>query len=250
MNIREARRSTIVSGTGVAVLVMAVTATTGCLTPGETREVQTQLQEIRRQVDQLRTQQEHSRQAVDATLARAESATPGGSAAAGNDAIVDATPIRGTPDAMPASRPPGAAKPDEAAMAAGGQPAASSLQEAEHLYREGYAFYHRGDDVGAERALRSFLLLDPGGPRADNAQYWIGETYYSRGLFREAILEFTSVVTDYPRGNKAAHALYKVALCHEHLGEGPLARENLEALVRTYPGSDVAPLARERLKKR
>jgi len=250
MKGRHLRRSVIASRPETAILLVAFAATSGCLTPGQTREVHSQLQEIRRQVDQLQMQQESSRQAVDETLGRGESkAAPVGDAVGVNDAAFEDAPVAETgntagppaPDARKAAPP---------AMTAGEPSDVAELHEADRLYREGYALYHRGDHAGAERALRSFLRQVPGSPRADNAQYWIGETYYSRGLYREAISEFTRVVTDYPQGEKAAHAMYKIALCHEHLNEGPLARVNLEALVRAYPDSDIAPLARERLQGR
>jgi len=248
MNTCEEQIRTFTPGVGVAVLLMAGAMTSGCLTPGQTRDVHSQLQEIRRQVDQLQVQQEHSRQAVDDTLARAESAgSDAGSGVAHAASSTSPVPSRQDTSATPPAGNPNTGEPT---AASGEQAEGADLREADELYRRGDALYHRRDYTGAEQALRAFLRLVPGSPRADNARYWIGETYYARGLYREAIVEFTRVVNEYPRGNKAAHALYKIALSHERLGEGSLARVNLEALIGTYPESDVAPLARERLRGR
>ncbi len=46
---------------------------------------------------------------------------------------------------------------------------------------------------------------------ADNAQYWIGECFYSQKKFQEAKEGFAAVAEHFPFGNKVPDALYKEA---------------------------------------
>jgi tol-pal system protein YbgF len=128
-------------------------------------------------------------------------------------------------------------------------PAVGSPADAagEALYREAYALYYRRDHQGAEERWRQFIARCPESDLADDAQYWIGECRFARGLFREARGEFRTVVDRYPSGNRVPHAHYGIALCQQRLGEEASMRETLALLLREFPRSDVAPLARARL---
>jgi tol-pal system protein YbgF len=115
------------------------------------------------------------------------------------------------------------------------------------LYSRGYVLYHQGEYARAEEALGSFLLAQPDSPHADNARYWIGECRYARGLYHESIEAFREVIDRHPGGGKASHALYKIALSFERLGETGGMQRTLQDLLERFPESDVAPLARSRL---
>ncbi len=90
--------------------------------------------------------------------------------------------------------------------------------------------YHRGDLPGSERYLRKFISTDPEGPRADDAQYWIGEGRFAGGDYREAIREYEVLVDRYAVSDRVAIALYKIALCHERLGEEVEMRRTLRSV--------------------
>lgn len=238
-----------------------------CLTPGQSRSVGDQVKEIRRQAEEVRSQQERNREELDALPPLLEEGTgvdpiPGSTAPGGGPFITQAheqespAPLAtdpatgdGGPDEVPVLLPlelPPAASPEpRAPETTVGDPGPQG--DAAALYREGYALYHRRDYVGSERKLREFLSFEPRGPLADNATYWVGECYFARGLYHEALGEFRTVVERFPEGNKAPHAQFKVALCHEKLGEETLMKRALTAVLENFPQSDVAPLARARL---
>jgi len=52
----------------------------------------------------------------------------------------------------------------------------------------------------AERELREFVRRFPRHEFADNAQYWLGETYYARKSYSEAAAAFRAVVERWPAG--------------------------------------------------
>jgi tol-pal system protein YbgF len=84
---------------------------------------------------------------------------------------------------------------------------------------------------------------------SDNAQYWIGETYYAQKNYPKSIEAFEAVMAQYPGGDKAAVALLKLAYSQAALDRRAEARNNLEKLIRQYPGSNEANLARARLEE-
>jgi TolA-binding protein len=55
------------------------------------------------------------------------------------------------------------------------------------------------------------------------------------------------VITNYPRGQSVAPAYYKRGLAFERLGQTDRARESFDAVVKTFPDSDAARLAKQNL---
>ena len=240
--MKSATLTTIVARLGV--LLAASLATASCMTPGQSRSMRSQLVEIRRQVDTVQDQQsrngsalrdvaagaDRSRGAPAEERPRSEQIADRPRSATEPSAAVE-TPLREeTLDATEASVAQGVVLP---------QPGA--------LYRRGYVLYHQGEYARAEEALGSFLLAEPNSPHADNARYWIGECRYARGLYHDAIEAFREVIDRHPGGGKASHALYKIALSFERLGETGEMQQTLHDLLERFPESDVAPLARSRL---
>lgn len=96
-------------------------------------------------------------------------------------------------------------------------------------------------------AIEEFRLLidrEPEGPLADNAQYWIGECYYSMENYPTAIIEFSKVF-NFPENNKSEHALFKIALSYEKLGRYKQATDNMNRFVHDYPYSELIPQAKD-----
>lgn len=94
-----------------------------------------------------------------------------------------------------------------------------------------------------------FLSLYPKHELADNAQYWIGEIYYAKKEWEQAIVEFNKAVKLYPHGDKTPSALLKEAYAFEKLGSKAEAETVLNMLIEKYPKSEEAASAKARLKK-
>ncbi len=95
--------------------------------------------------------------------------------------------------------------------------------------------------------FREFLRKFPTAELADNAQYGVGECFFAQSVFDSAEVEYARVEALYPSGDKLPAALYKLALSRERLGKGAAARKALEDLVKRFPNSGEAQLARERI---
>jgi tol-pal system protein YbgF len=115
------------------------------------------------------------------------------------------------------------------------------------LYKDAYETFHRGDLEGARRKFEAFLKQYPNTELSDNAQFWIGETYYLKKDFERAILEYEKAVVKYPEGDKIPAALFKQALAFLELGDKTNARNLFKRVIEKYPFSDQAEIAKKKL---
>ena len=96
---------------------------------------------------------------------------------------------------------------------------------------------------GFNTYLRGFSRTDA----ADDAQWYIGDCYYSDGKFTEAIDAYNRVITGYPKGDRVPDAYYKLGLALNSQRQPDRAREAWETLVKQFPDSDLARLAKQKL---
>lgn len=121
---------------------------------------------------------------------------------------------------------------------------------AEGLYDKGYREVLDKDFSSAIDTFGAFLSAYPGHRLSANAQYWLGETYYAKGDYERAIIEFDRAIKKYPASDKAPASLLKQAYSFERLGAKKEAALLFKEIVEKYPKSPEAGLARKRLKTR
>ena len=115
------------------------------------------------------------------------------------------------------------------------------------LYKDAYETYQKGDYEGARRKFEAFLKQYPNTELSDNAQFWIGETYYGKKDYEKAILEYEKAIAKYPEGDKVPAALLKQALAFLELGDKANGRNLLKRVMDRYPQSEQADMAKKRL---
>ncbi len=115
------------------------------------------------------------------------------------------------------------------------------------LYRDAYETYHRGDLQGARRKFEAFLKQYPNTELSDNAQFWIGETYYLKKDYERAILEYEKAIVKYPEGDKIPAAIFKQALSFLEVNDKTNAKNLFRRVIEKYPRSDQAEMAKRRL---
>ena len=101
----------------------------------------------------------------------------------------------------------------------------------------------------AAAAFARFLSTYPDSQLADNAQYWLAESYYVMDEFERARDEFQTVMDRYPRSRKVPDALLKVGYCLYELEDWPAARVALSEVQADHPDTTAARLADQRLKR-
>ena len=114
-------------------------------------------------------------------------------------------------------------------------------------YNDALNNYFNSAFLEAIQEFRILIEREPTGAYADNAQYWIGECYYSLEDFESAINEFDKVFA-FDENNKSDHALFKIAISYQQLGRYLKAQENMEKFIRDYPESELVSQARDFLK--
>lgn len=100
----------------------------------------------------------------------------------------------------------------------------------------------------AAEAFRGFLDRYPGSEYADNAQYWLGESYYVTRNYEFALEAFEAVQERYPASPKLADSLLKIGYTHYELKQWDLARAALTQVQEQYPNTTLARLAESRLR--
>ncbi len=98
------------------------------------------------------------------------------------------------------------------------------------------------------QSFLDFIEQYPNSEYADNAQYWLGESFYAAGNYDLALNAFNDLLADYPNSSKTADALLKIGYSHYEKKEWPQARAALEQVKAQYPDTTLSRLAESRLR--
>lgn len=115
------------------------------------------------------------------------------------------------------------------------------------LYKQGYKLIKQGKNNAGRKILFSFLLKYGEHDLADNALYWIGESYYQAENLKESLKYFQRVIDEYPSGNKVPDALVKSALIFQKMNNFKMARYLFNQVITVYPASTAAIVAKKKL---
>ena len=107
----------------------------------------------------------------------------------------------------------------------------------------------RGDFAEAVGAYNAFLKRYPASGYTDAVRFWLGNAQYATRDYKEAIQNFRALLAAAPQHARAPEAALSIANCQIELKETRGARKTLEDLVRTYPQSEAAVAAKERLSR-
>lgn len=127
-------------------------------------------------------------------------------------------------------------------------PSASTLTP-EALYGGGFDALKAGRYPQAIEDFRAFIAQHSDHPLADNAAYWLGQTYYVTREFGLAVEAFALVRERTSDPRKAPDALLKKGLSEIELRRTADARASLQAVISRYPNSEAAAEARSRLER-
>ena len=116
------------------------------------------------------------------------------------------------------------------------------------LYDVNMDIYRKEKYEEAIVGFKNFLRKYPDSKLADNAAFWIGESYMGLKQYEQAILAFQKVIKKYPRGNKVPNAILRQALAFYELNDKTSAKLLLRKLIKKYPKSNEAKIARSKLK--
>jgi tol-pal system protein YbgF len=116
------------------------------------------------------------------------------------------------------------------------------------IYTSAKHEFDQGNFVPAREGFKTIITKYPKSKNADNAQFWIGETYYREKWYEKAIVEYQKVIEKYPKGNKVPASLLKQGLSFLNLGQKSNARLILNELTTKYSKSNESKIAKQKLK--
>jgi tol-pal system protein YbgF len=117
-------------------------------------------------------------------------------------------------------------------------------------YKRALDLYRQGKATEAIEQFRQFVRgAGAGSDLADDAQYWIGESYYHVQDFNRAIIELNEVLLKYPKGDRVPTALLALATAFADSGDKIDARLLLQKLVSDHPQSEETSIGRKKLEE-
>lgn len=182
------------------------------------------------QVAQLREQLAKMQQDLEFRLSRLEQGQGGGLSAGATPTAGDAAPVA-SPAAQGTGAPAPAANSNAAPAAAGFNLPSGTAQE---QYDFAFNLLRQAEYDKAELAFTRFIEANSASPLASNAQYWLGESFYVRGKYKEAAVAFAEGYQKYPKSTKAPDSLLKLSLSLSAMKSNEDACAALSELNRAY----------------
>ena len=107
--------------------------------------------------------------------------------------------------------------------------------------------FRAGNFADAHAGFEGFSKQYPKSGYSPSVLFWLGNAQYATRAYKEAIGNFKALLSSAPNHARAPEAALSIANCQVELKETKGARKTLEDLVRSYPQSEAALAAKERL---
>lgn len=120
---------------------------------------------------------------------------------------------------------------------------------ADEIYRQATAAYEAREFSHARALYRAFVTRHATDARADDAQYFVGQSYLLEDRPATALGELRRVVSDFASGDRVPHALLAMGDAFWRLHACDEARTAVETVTTGFARSPVASDARTRLRE-
>lgn len=96
-------------------------------------------------------------------------------------------------------------------------------------------------------AFQNFVKKYPQSTYQPNANYWLGQLYYSKGKKDDAAYYYAVVVKNYPKSPKSSDSMLKVGVIMQEKNQTDKARAVYQQVIKLYPDTDASIQAKKRL---
>jgi tol-pal system protein YbgF len=117
------------------------------------------------------------------------------------------------------------------------------------LYQNSYSDYSMGKYDLAYQGFKSFIDKYPNAELAPQAQFYMGECFYSKKQWQKALDEYAKIEEKYKKSDLIATAKLKTALCYEQLGKADEAMNVFGSVVKEFPQSPESLTAKDKIRK-
>jgi TolA-binding protein len=159
--------------------------------------------------------------------------------AAGSAATDTTAANTGTPESVATTPRPVSPAPPAAAMAPGTSP--------QRLLDMALAEYGAGRYELAIMGYEAYIKSFPKSEMADDAQNYICGSYINSGNYEKAVEACDLAIRTYPTGNVLPEAYFRKGMALQSLGQIAPATEAFQHVLKAYPDTVAATLARQRL---
>ncbi len=119
--------------------------------------------------------------------------------------------------------------------------------EESRQFDEALGILRKGEFASAAAALTAFQKRFPSSGYSPSALFWLGNAQYGKRDYKEAMASFRALVGTWPDHPRAPEALLSAASCQVELKDLKGARRALEEVLKSYPKSEAAQAAKDRL---
>jgi tol-pal system protein YbgF len=119
----------------------------------------------------------------------------------------------------------------------------------EQLYAFAYGQFTKGNYEQAVTNFRRYIEAYGHTEAADNAQFWIAESFHTQSRYNEALREYDRLLIDYPKGDKTAAANLKKGITLLQLERREEGVAALRAVITLYPHAQEAAVAAQELSR-
>jgi len=207
----------------------------------EVRNLRGQVEQLRYDVDQLQKQQAQIGD-IDQRLKRLEA----GGATAPVGGLNPPATATGNP-AAPSAPVGAAAVAPVASAASAGAPSASPSADEEGIYMRSFDLLKASKYDDAIGGFKGMLAKYPQGNYADNAWYWMGQSYHIKRDYPNALKSFQSLLQGFPASPKVPDAELEIGEVYQEQQQTSQARAAFQKVLSSYPSSSAATQARTRL---
>jgi tol-pal system protein YbgF len=116
-------------------------------------------------------------------------------------------------------------------------------------YEDALAIFRKGEFGSASTAFNEFIKRNPKSGYVVPSLFWLGNAQYANRSYANAISNFNILLSKAPNHLRASDSLLSVANCQLELKDIKAARKTLADVVKTYPHTEAAAAASERLAK-
>lgn len=109
------------------------------------------------------------------------------------------------------------------------------------------AVFRKGDFAAAQPLFIDLLRRYPQSGYATSALFWLGNAQYATRDYKEAMINFRAQLARDAEHLRSSEAVLSIANCQIELKDPRGARKTLEDLIKAYPQSEAAGVAKERL---
>jgi tol-pal system protein YbgF len=137
----------------------------------------------------------------------------------------------------------------ESGFEGGSEISSLDVKTEDFIFNKGYTDLSEGNYNGSREQFKLFISKYPNSSKANDATYWIAESYYRQGEFEEAILEYQRFIDTYPKDDRVPLSYLKQGLSLIEIGREEEAKLFFQTLIDKYPQSEEAKTAKEKIRE-